>query len=242
MTAMRRRMYALLAAFVLAAFGAVVLIQYVQGADARARQDEALEQVYVVNGTVPAGTAAGSVSASLQDVPSRLVAAQAVHEGDLPALGNAVTSVDLSAGEQLLKTRFVDPAALSAAGGAVRVPDGFQEVSVTLDAQRAVNGQVAAGDKVGVYVTAPVLDPKTKETVAGATAVNDVLVTRVAQSAGTSETGQSASTVDVTLAVTSDQAAVLVAGQSQNAVWLSLQVRGPASTALTTTSSTGANK
>ncbi len=54
-------------------------------------------------------------------------------------------------GEALLGNRLVDPNSL-AAPGSVPVPDGLQEVSVQLDAQRVVGGRLAAGDTVGVVV------------------------------------------------------------------------------------------
>jgi pilus assembly protein CpaB len=242
---MRRRMYALLAAFVLAAFGVVVLVQYVRGADERAQAGEALVPVYVVTADVPAGATAASVasSVSLEQVPSRLLAAQALQDADaVAALGDKVADTALHPGEQLLGSRFVDPTVLLPPD-TVAAPVGTQEVSLTLDPQRAVSGHLAAGDLIGVYVTAPIIDPETDETAAGnAVRLDGVLVTRVTQAAASAgATGQTAQSVDVTVAVSATDAAKLIAGQEQNAVWLSLQVPGPASTTLTT-SSTGADK
>lgn len=39
------------------------------------------------------------------------------------------------------------------APGSVPVPDGMQEISVQLDAQRVVGGRIAAGDTVGVVIS-----------------------------------------------------------------------------------------
>ncbi|MCU1606728.1 MAG: hypothetical protein JWP46_3193, partial [Modestobacter sp.] len=95
---MRRRFLALLAAFLLAAFGAVVLIQYVRTADERARADEVVVPVYVVTTEVRTGTDAADVgkAVSLESVPQRLVAPGAVGDPDaLAQMAGLVTGADL---------------------------------------------------------------------------------------------------------------------------------------------------
>jgi pilus assembly protein CpaB len=247
MTAMRRRFLALLAALLLAAFGAVVLFQYVQGADARARAGEVVVPVYVVSAAVPAGTDAGAVenSVTLAEVPERLVADGAVGSVDAFAqMAGMVTTTDLLPGDQLVSGRFADPAVLLSPGQ-VLAPAGTQEVSLTLELQRAVDGQLVAGDRVGVFLTLPVDDPATGQPQAGTTLLlNDVLVTRVSggtSSGGIGDTGQAA--VGVTLAMTPAEAAGVISGMVQNGIWLSLQTAGTAAdTSVTTTSSTGADQ
>ena len=50
----------------------------------------------------------------------------------------------------MLASRFIDPASLDNAQSAP-VPEGLQEVSVQLDAQRALGGNVVPGDTVGMF-------------------------------------------------------------------------------------------
>jgi pilus assembly protein CpaB len=240
MTAMRRRFLALLAAVLLAAFGAAVLIQYVRMADERAQAGEVVVPVYVVTTAVGPGTDAAAVkdAVTLESVPTRLLAPGAVQDPDaLAHMTGLVTGADLLPGEQLVTGRFVDPAVLLPAD-VVPAPEGTQEVSLTLEPQRAVDGHLVAGHRVGVFLTVPVADPKTGKSLAGTgLALADVLVTRV--SGGTSSAdGSGQSAVNVTLAVSADQAATVISGMAQNAVWLSLQSAGSAAdTSLTTTSS-----
>ena len=240
---MRRRFLALLAAFLLAAFGAVVLIQYVRTADERARADEVVVPVYVVTTEVRTGTDAADVgkAVSLESVPQRLVAPGAVGDpAALAQMAGLVTGADLLPGEQLVTGRFVDPSVLLPAD-AVLPPAGTQEVSLTLEPQRAVDGHLVPGSRVGVFVTVPVVDARTGMALAGTgLAVTDVLVTRVSGGTSSNADGTGQSAVNVTLAVTAPDAATVISGMAQNAVWLSLQSAGSAAAApLTTTSSTG---
>ena len=69
----------------------------------------------------------------------------------LEGLNGKVAAVDLLPGEALLGARLAEPETLSAPGS-VPVPDGMQEISVQLEAQRVVGGRITAGDTVGVVV------------------------------------------------------------------------------------------
>src|SRR3954465_14812453 len=149
---MRRRLLAAFAALVLALAGAVVLVAYVRGADARAAAGLQTVPVLVVQQLVPAGTPADQLA---DKVDTELVPAKTAVPGrvlHLADLAGKVAAVDLQPGEQLLAGRFKAPGELRAAG-TVDVPAGDQEVSVLLEPQRAVGGRLAAGDKVGVYLS-----------------------------------------------------------------------------------------
>ncbi len=148
---MKSRILAAVAAVVLAVLGTLVLTAYVSGADQRALQGAAAVQVLVVKAPIAAGTAADKLTdlVSVQSVPAKSEAVGAV--ASLDKLAGKVASVDLVPGEQLISSRFVDPAALKAktAAGKVDVPAGMQEVSILLEPQRVVGGDLAAGDTVG---------------------------------------------------------------------------------------------
>jgi pilus assembly protein CpaB len=232
MTTMRR-LLTVLTALALAVFGAVVLVAYVRGADARAATGATLVPVLVVDADVPAGTAAADLgdSVSTAQVPQRLVATGAVD--DLADVAGLTTTVDLFAGDQVLAARFADPTVKSAGTGP-GVPAGMQEVSLALDPQRAVGGALVAGDRVGVYISATGADPTGGPQAVTSLAVGQVLVTRVSGDtaadplAGTGGTGGK---VTVTLALNEAAAATVIAGMEQDAVWLSLQSKAePADT------------
>ncbi|MGY2084380.1 Flp pilus assembly protein CpaB [Blastococcus sp. SYSU DS0539] len=229
---MRRRLIAAVAALLLAGAGAVVLLAYVQGADARALAGTETVQVLVVRTPVPIGTPAEELGAM---VATELLPAKAVADGaveDLEALAGRVTTVDLQPGEQLLAGRFAEPGDLRLPG-TVPVPAGAAEVSVLLEPQRAVGGRLSAGDTVGVFVSLT-------QDAGGAThaVLHRVLVTQVqgapppadpaAEGVETASAGSAAPTgsVMVTLALPAAEAEAVVFGAEHGTLWLSLEPEG----------------
>jgi pilus assembly protein CpaB len=228
---MRRRFLAALAALLLFVVGAVVLLAYVRGADARAFAGAQPVQVLVVDQPIPAGTPGNGLA---DFVRTETVPAKAAVQGrvtDLAELAGLVATTALEPGEQLLSSRFENPQDVQAAG-TVAVPEGMQEVSVLLEPQRAVGGRLAAGDTVGVYLS--VGDPAQTHVV-----LHRVLVTQV-QGAPAAPTPAPAddSAVDpaaasapaaslmVTLAVSSKDAETVVFGAEHGTLWLSLEPEG----------------
>lgn len=205
---MQRRILAAVAAFVLAAVGAVLLIGYVGGADERARASEETVPVLVAGAAIPAGTPADQLDGkvSLVDVPARLVVADGLT--DLVELGDTPTAAAMLPGDQVSAARF------AADDGGEGRGDGRDELSLTLDAQRAVGGNLRDGDRVAVYLTRTTDGVSTSERL-----YDDVEVTRVGAAEAGGVTGGA---FTVTLALTADQAAAVVAGMYDNAVWLSL--------------------
>jgi pilus assembly protein CpaB len=149
---MRSRVIGALAALVLGVVGTAVLVGYVRGAEARALDGTRTVNVLVVNEPVAEGTAAdqlGDLVAS-EAVPAKVVAATSV--ASLDQLEGQVAAVALEPGEQVLTSRFADPASLQERGQ-VEVPEGMHQVTVALDPERALGGQVAPGDTVGVFIS-----------------------------------------------------------------------------------------
>lgn len=231
---MRRRLIAAFAALLLTGAGAVVLLAYVRGADARALAGTETVQVLVVRTPVPVGTPAEELDAL---VATELLPAKAVADGaveDLSTLTGRVTTVDLQPGEQLLAARFAEPGDLRTPG-TVPVPPGAGEVSVLLEPQRAVGGRLAAGDTVGVFISL-------KQDVGGGATravLHRVLVTQVqgapvsadAAADGAAETvssGGAAPTgsVMVTLALPAAEAEAVVFGAEHGTLWLTLEPEG----------------
>ncbi len=137
------------AAVALALVGALLIIVYANGADARAMASTNPKKVLVVQKAIPAGTPVNDMTASLviEDVPAAGVATTALTS--LDGKGGTVAAVDLIPGEQLLAERLVAPKDAKASGS-VKVPAGLQEVTFELEPKKVVGGRLEAGDHVGI--------------------------------------------------------------------------------------------
>jgi pilus assembly protein CpaB len=224
---LRRRLLAALAALVLAALGAVVLLAYVRGADARALAGVQTVDVLVVDRPVPEGTPGEELAELVRTerLPARAAVPGAVT--DLDELAGRVATVDLQPGEQLLAARFAPPEDLSVPG-TVAPPEGAAEVSLLLEPQRAVGGRLAAGDTVGVHLS---LDGQTD------VVLSRVLVTQVqgapvavadGEATDTASSGGAAPSASlmVTLGLRPEAAEAVVFGMEHGTVWLSLEPEG----------------
>jgi pilus assembly protein CpaB len=223
---MKRRVLGGVAAVLLAVVGAVLLLTYVGAADDRAMSGMRTVSVLVVTKPVPEGTQ-GEQLASLvtaKELPAIAVTAGTV--ANLAQLTGQVATTDLEPGEQLLASRFVDPATLAKAGE-VDIPEGLQEVSILLDPQRVLGGRILAGARVGVFLSLPKDDINPART---HLTLNTVLVSRVqggtapAPATDKKVTGNaSANGVMVTLAVSAADAEKVVYGAEYGTLWLSLE-------------------
>lgn len=153
----KRRVIRITSALVLAIVGTVALMAYVKSAKDEAVAGEALVDVYVVDELVPkgAGEAVIEKSVSIAQVPARLRQPGAITDlADVDS--DEVAAIDLQPGDQLLAARLTTKQAVSD-----EVTDKVQ-ISVRLEAERAVGGALAKGDLVGVYLS---FDPFELETV-----------------------------------------------------------------------------
>ncbi len=143
----RRRIIGILAALALAIVGTVALVGYVQSAKDDAIADETLVDVYIVDTAVPKGADPDTIrsSVSVAQVPARLVQAGAIT--DLDDVGDDVAAIDLLVGDQLLAGR------LGAQETVTETVTDKVEISVRLEAERAVGGTLQQGDLVGVYLS-----------------------------------------------------------------------------------------
>jgi pilus assembly protein CpaB len=224
----RTRIIALVIAAVLAIVGGVVLVTYVRGADQRAAGDAELVEVLVVRQEVPAGTAAAQLAlvTSVDRIPEAFLAEGALTGLEqLDEFGGQVTSAALVPGEQLIAARLASPGDFVGGGGSIPVPEGLQEISISLDAQRVLGGRLAAGDLVGVLVTVPETQDSPAQTFLR---YDQVLVTAVG--GAFAEDGSASGAVTATLAVERDEAQGIVFAQETATVWLSKQAEGLEST------------
>lgn len=149
---MNRRVIGAVAAVLLATVGGLVLFAWVQSAEQRALAGEATVDVLVVREPVEEGEAAADLGAKVEteQVPAKVAAEGSVD--DLADLEGTVAAVDLQPGEQVISSRFLQPAQFREQSG-VEVPEGLQEIALQLEAQRVVGGQLRPGDTAGVFLS-----------------------------------------------------------------------------------------
>jgi pilus assembly protein CpaB len=232
---MKRRLLAAVAALVLLAVGTVLVLAYVEGADARALAGVRTTQVLVADKVIPEGTPADELTGLVRTDVLPQKAAVDGRVTDLDELAGLVATVELQPGEQLLLSRFGE-AELGGTAGTVAVPAGLQEVSVLLEPQRALGGRLTPGDTVGVVVSIEggkthfVVHHVLLTEIKGAPAPVDPATEGQTEAAsddgtGTASTGSSVPTQSlmITLAVTAAQAEAVVFGMEHGAVWLTLE-------------------
>jgi pilus assembly protein CpaB len=154
---MKRKLGGSIAALVLAVFGTVVLVAYVQSAKDKAVAGERLVDVLVVSDPIAKGTAVADIEnkVDIEKVPAKVKADQAVSSvSELPK--GSVAVVDLVPGEQVVATRFASP--VEAADG--RAAGDHLTVTVSLAPERALGGQVQPGDTVAVFASFAPFDVK----------------------------------------------------------------------------------
>jgi pilus assembly protein CpaB len=227
---MRRRVIGGVAGLLLAIVGAVLLSSYVGAADQRAQSGMRSMTVLVVTKPIAEGTSGDQLAGLVSPKELPAVAVPAGVVGNLSELAGQVATTDLQVGEQLLSSRFVDPATLRRAGE-VAVPKGMQEVSIAVDPQRVVGGNVTAGSKIGLFVSLPKDETNPAQT---SLMLDQVLVSRVNGNTtsspstlkSTAGTTTSTSSVLVTLAVSAADAEKVVFGAEFGTLWLSLEPAG----------------
>jgi pilus assembly protein CpaB len=236
---MKRRIIAAVAAVLLAAVGAVGIFAYVSRADQRAMAGQQTAEVLVITKPVPKGATPAEMTKS---VTSKLLPQTAIVPGAVDSLtkigDGLVTTADLQPGEQVLGSRFADPATLINANSAP-VPKGLQELSLQLDSQRVLGANLVPGDTVGVFLTIGVKPDRKTHLVAAKVLVSRVQGGLAPAPATDKSTAQAAplpdtTSVMVTLAVTAPQAEKIVHAAEDGNVWLSHETADDNETGTTT--------
>jgi pilus assembly protein CpaB len=224
-----RRLIAAFAALLLAGVGAVLLLGYVGAADRRAMAGMQTVPVLVVVKPVAKGTPAEKLTGL---VTRKVLPVKAVAPGtlsELKPISGRVTTTDLQPGEQVLASRFVDPASL-VDPNVVKIPKGMQQLSIALESPRILGGELTPGATVGVFVSLPKEDDRPAQT---HLVLHKVLVSKVVggvaatQTDGKSEPQSSAGLAEgsylVTLAIAARDAEKIVFGAEHGKIWLSLE-------------------
>jgi pilus assembly protein CpaB len=149
----KRRLIGLIVALLLAGIATFAIYQLVTTADERAREQEALAQVFVAQGDILPGTAADQAIAqgliARDEIPARTVPEGAI--GSLDAIDGLVATVQIFDGEIIVAQRFGSTVADTT--GSFEIPEGLQAVTVEADVVRGVAGFVQAQDTVSVLAT-----------------------------------------------------------------------------------------
>lgn len=211
---MKKRLIAAVIAGVLALLGVVVLVAWANKAEDRAYKGADLVNVVRVTTAVEAGTKADDLAASTEiaKLPSDAVPAGAVK--DLASVAGLAATTTLQPGEVLLKSRLAAPG--DKGSGAIDVPKGYQEISISLEAQRAVADSVKAGGHVGVFVN---FEPKGNGPQFGNLVRHNVLVTKV----GLAASGEKGVGSMITLAVKTQDAQKIAFAMEFGKIWLTAQ-------------------
>lgn len=208
---MNRKISGLAGAVGLAAVGTLVLVGYVNAAEDRALAGERLVPVLVVDEPAEKGTLADAVMVRTEQVPVKVKASGAVTAMD--DLEGMAAAVDLLPGEQVLASRFAPVEEVGGAG----IPDGLEQVTISLEAQRAVGGRLSAGSTVGVFASYGADEQGRTDLV-----LHEVPVVAVASADATATDEQAApGTVLVTLAVEPAEVQPIVFGAEHGRLWLS---------------------
>jgi Flp pilus assembly protein CpaB len=193
---------------------------YARGLQENAETSTDTVGVVVVTQDIPSGTELDGLLAGgaleIQQVPADLVVSNAVT--DLNELKEESTASPILAGEQVSSTRLVGSQDLP--GGVLSIPKGMQGMTVALESQRVIGGNVlAAGDHVAIHATFP----NEKHTVVIS---SDAQVLRVFSAAAGTATGstttQSGSGNNVTLALDPEEVQKLVFGQDLGKIYFSI--------------------
>jgi pilus assembly protein CpaB len=203
--------------FLVAAAAAGGVLLFMNGVRERAEAGRITADVIVATRDIPAGQELSVLidegvfrtkSVDVEDlVPGAIT--------DVYQLQGQRTGYPILAEEQIVAARLAGP--LQAGGGVLGIPDGLQAASITLEPQRVVAGAIEQGDHIEVFGT---FTARGAGTLTTHVVIDDALVLAVATPA--SDDLGSGGTGTITLAVTPEQAALLIFAQEQGHVWLTL--------------------
>jgi pilus assembly protein CpaB len=207
-------------AVVFAATATLSVFLYARGLQENAETSTDTVGVVVVAQDIPSDTELDGLlsggALEIQQVPADLVVSNAVT--DLNELKGESTASPILAGEQLSSTRLAGSQDLP--GGVLSIPKGMQGMTVALESQRVIGGNVlAAGDHVAIHATFQ----NEKHTVVIS---SDAQVLRVFNAPAGTATGtattQSGSGNNVTLALDPEEVQKLVFGQDLGKIYFSI--------------------
>jgi pilus assembly protein CpaB len=217
---MSSRITVIALAVVFAAAATLGVFMYARGLQDNAETTTDTVGVVVVSQDIPSDTELDGLlsggALEVQQVPADLVVSNAVT--DLDELKGEKTASPILAGEQVSSTRLAGNQDLP--GGVLSIPKGMQGISVALESQRVIGGNVlTAGDHVAIYATFQ----NEKRTVLVTSDAQVLRVSRATEGAASgTATTQSGSGNSVTLALDPEEAQKLVFGQDLGKIYFSV--------------------
>jgi pilus assembly protein CpaB len=149
---MQNRLLAIMVAIVLAVVSAMALVVYANSADRRALSEQAPVPVYVASSKIEQGEPFEQASGKIRiaSIPRKALAENAVRA--LSQISGRFAAVDILPGEQLLLGRWVTREEVEGKN-LLSLQQGFQAVSIQVDATRQVSGFITPGNRVNIYAT-----------------------------------------------------------------------------------------
>jgi pilus assembly protein CpaB len=220
---MRSRGMVGVTAFVLATVATLAMFLYLHGVKHSAETGGAQATVVVSKKDLPAGTSMDAVISqgdlTTATIPAKDEVAGAVTSAE--QLKGRVTNTPILAGEQIPVARLQGSTSLP--GGTIGIPAGYEGVTLQLEAQRMVGGQIHASDHVAIYGSfAPPVSPTVTVTL-----VPDVKVLRVSKPS-TVDQAANQGTMLLTVALRPQDAEKVLFGQEHGSVWMALLAPGQA--------------
>lgn len=226
---MGRRTVLLVAAFLVAALGTVLVFLYVSRVDDRALKDQQPKVILVVKKYVAQGTSVEDAEKA-GAFDSKKVASASIADGalsDLAAVKGQFTLAPLFPGEQVLAAKFGAAADTSD----LTLPKGLLAISVQLTDPARVAGFVEPGSEVVIFAS-ETIDPQTKDAKTFDTAlvleprvkvlaVGPTTVTRSNDTTGTTNKEALPRTI-LTLAVSQLQAQRIILADSKGDLYFGL--------------------
>jgi pilus assembly protein CpaB len=145
----KRLVVKVLLAGALALVGTTAMVAYVRTAKNQAVAGEERKTIFVMDQTVAKGADATAIRNAIKrkDVPVSVVAEGAITD-DADITDTLVAAVELRSGEQLLVSRLAPKTSV-----VVPPPDGLVTITIALEPERALGGQLQNGDLVGVFLS-----------------------------------------------------------------------------------------
>ena len=219
-----RRTLIAIGAVVLAAVAGLLVFVYVSGADNRAADQVDTVRAFVAVDDIPKGTTGDSALADgliqAEDVLRGSVPPAAVTDSSL--LGGKVAAATLQAKQYITDASFVSPAEGGGGSLAAAIGDRLRvAVTVSVDAERGVAGQIAPGDRVDIAVVGDT---------AATYILSDVKVLSVGQETAANAAGgngqpsvTAAGTGLITFELSPDDALAVVAANKSGSLYLTLK-------------------
>lgn len=140
----KKKIVSVVAAFALAAVGTLVLTAYVQSAKNRAEAAESQVDVLVMTKPLGKGSPLTADFVTRQRIPTRIKPDNAVTRVD--DVKGLVSEIDLIPGDTVVKSRFSSAAEVTRG----LAPEDKLQVTIALEAQRALGGKIKVGDTVAI--------------------------------------------------------------------------------------------